>query len=488
MTVWNLPLQAQTFQSFYAQATTGIDPKGIPTGGPYIPAGILYDNEQSSGSTSLASQDSSGTFTTRSADDFLIAGTGCTSGIFDISQIRIQMVQNAAAPQPFAIDIYSDNGSGTAPVSGISPIFTFSETMQTALGPFGVNTIFEAGFNTPGLQLNADTIYWISGYGADAAANPAGFNNFFAASNGAAGTTANGVIIAPGAGVPDWTPADQVIGPPGLAFSFAIDGSCTILDADLALSKNGVVNGAQIIYTLTVSNNGPLAASNVVVTDTLPAEVSYVSDDCGAANLPPFTWNVGTLANGATASCNVTVTANSAGVIANTASVSADQNDPLPANNSATATLTASLDADLALSKNGVVNGAQIVYTLTVSNNGPLAASNVVVTDTLPAEISYVSDDCGAANLPPFTWNVGTLANGATASCNVTVSASSAAAITNSASVSADQNDPVPANNSATVTLTAGATGIPTVSWFGLMVLATMLMASGPFLLRSARI
>jgi hypothetical protein len=112
----------------------------------------------------------------------------------------------------------------------------------------------------------------------------------------------------------------------------------------------------------------------------------------------------------------------------------------------------------------------------------------VVVTDTLPAEVSYVSDDCGAANLPPFTWNVGTLANGATASCNVTVSASSAAAITNSASVSADQNDPVPANNSATVTLTAGATGIPTVSWFGLMVLATMLMASGLFLLRSARI
>jgi uncharacterized repeat protein (TIGR01451 family) len=375
MTVWNLPLQAQTFQSLYTQAPAGVDPKGIPMGGPYIPAGILYDNEQSSGVTSLASQDSSGTFTTRSADDFLIAGLGCTSGIFDISQIRIQMVQNDAAPQPFAIDIYSDNGSGTTPTAGINPIFTFSETTQTALGAFGTGTtIFEAGFNTPGLQLNADTIYWISGYGTDAAANPAGFNNFFAASNGAAGTTANGVIIAPGAGVPDWTPADQVIGPPGLAFSFAIDGSCTILDADLALSKNGVVNGAQIIYTLTVSNNGPLAASNVVVTDTLPAEVSYVSDDCGAANLPPF------------------------------------------------------------------------------------------------------------------TWNVGTLANGATASCNVTVSASSAAAITNSASVSADQNDPVPANNSATVTLTAGATGIPTVSWFGLMVLATILMASGLFLLRSTRI
>jgi len=59
--------------------------EGIPAGGPYVPAGTLYDNEQSDGSTSLASANSSGTFTARSADDFTIPGTGCASGLFDIT-------------------------------------------------------------------------------------------------------------------------------------------------------------------------------------------------------------------------------------------------------------------------------------------------------------------------------------------------------------------------------------------------------------------
>jgi hypothetical protein len=201
-------------------------PNGIPAGGPYVPAGTLYDNEQSNGITSLASQNSTGTVTARTADDFILTGA-CGGGVFDISAIRVQMVQTDAAPQPFALDIFADNGSNTAPASGINPIETFAQTSQTGLGAFGVGTtIFEATFATPGLQLNANTRYWLSGYGATAASNAAGFNNFFASSNGATGTTANGVIIAPGSGVADWTPVETVIGPPALAFSFAIDGVC----------------------------------------------------------------------------------------------------------------------------------------------------------------------------------------------------------------------------------------------------------------------
>ncbi|NJL29524.1 MAG: hypothetical protein HC897_17370 [Thermoanaerobaculia bacterium] len=205
--------------------------EGIPAGGPYVPAGTLYDNEQSDGTTSLASANSSGTFTSRSADDFTIDGAGCASGLFDISRIRIQMVQSDSAPQAFGVDLYDDNGSGTAPTpaNAIMPIATLTQTSQMVFGAFGVGTsIFEASFDTPGLVLNGDTTYWISGFGTNAAANAATFNNFFAASMGATGTTDNGVIIAPGSGVTSWTPADQVIGPPALAFSFAIDGTCQV--------------------------------------------------------------------------------------------------------------------------------------------------------------------------------------------------------------------------------------------------------------------
>ena len=215
---------AQT--TLYSQiANTGAP--GIPAGGQYVPPGTLFDNEQSNGSTSLVSQESTGTFQARTADDFSIPAGACATGVFDISRVRIQAVQQDAAPQAFGLDLFNDNGSGTSPTAGINPFATFAQTSQAVLGTFGTGTsIFDASFNTPGLQLNANTTYWISGFGTNAAANAAGFNNYFAASNGASGSTANGVVIAPGAGVATWTAADAVLGPPALAFSFAIDGTC----------------------------------------------------------------------------------------------------------------------------------------------------------------------------------------------------------------------------------------------------------------------
>jgi hypothetical protein len=203
--------------------------RGIPSGGPFVPAGTLYDNEQSNGTTSVASQASSGTSTARSADDFVIDGANCPSNEFDITQIRIQMVQADAAPQPFAVDLYADNGAGTSPTpaDAIVPIATVMQASQTSFGAFGLGTsIFEVSFVPTGLVLNGGTRYWISGYGATAASNETLFNNFFAASAGSGATIDNGMIIAPGAGVANWTAADAVLGPPALAFAFAIDGTC----------------------------------------------------------------------------------------------------------------------------------------------------------------------------------------------------------------------------------------------------------------------
>lgn len=329
-------------QVLFEQATS--PQVGIPAGGPYVPPGSLFDNEQSNGVTSLASQNSSGTLTARTADDFTIPAGACASGLFNISGIRIQIVQADAAPQPFAVDLYNDNGLGTAPTpaGSITPINTFAQTSQTALGAFGAGTtIFEASFNTPGLQLSADTIYWLSGYGATAASNPAAFNNFFATSNGFGATTDNGVIIAPGAGVATWTPVPAVIGGPPLAFSFAIDGTCGVLDADVSLTKIGSANGSQVTYTLTATNNGPEDATGVVVTDNFPVGLTYVSDDCGGVNGSPWTWNIGNLANTASVVCNITLTADAPGAFLNIASITSTNPDPVPANNSSTASVVA---------------------------------------------------------------------------------------------------------------------------------------------------
>jgi hypothetical protein len=142
------------------------------------------------------------------------------------------MVQADSAPQPFGIEIYADNGSGTAPTpaDAIVPIASAAQTSQTNLGAFGAGTsLFEASFDTPGLELAADTVFWISSFGATGASNSGGFNNFFATSAGAPSTSPNGVIIAPNSGVTNWTLVQDVVGPPALHFSFAIDGVCAAL-------------------------------------------------------------------------------------------------------------------------------------------------------------------------------------------------------------------------------------------------------------------
>jgi uncharacterized repeat protein (TIGR01451 family) len=332
-----LPAHADT--TLFSQS---IATDGVPMGGPYVPAGTLYDNEQGNNTTSLASQDSSGTLTARSADDFTIDDGACASGIFDITQIRIQMVQQNAAPQAFGVDLFDDDGTGTAPTpaNAIVPIATFSETSQTLFGPFGGTTsIFEASFDTPGLTLNNGQIYWISGFGADAALNAATFNNFFAVSNGAGATLDNGVIIAPGAGVATWTATDMVVPPPRHAYSFAIDGVCQIAEADLDISKVGIVNPDETVtYSITVTNQGPADATGVTVTDAFPVELSYLSDTCGG-DFTDGQWDIGGLANGAMATCDVTFDVLEDGEVINTAFVSGNEPDPTAANDSATSTL-----------------------------------------------------------------------------------------------------------------------------------------------------
>lgn len=82
---------------------------------------------------------------------------------------------------------------------------------------------------------------------------------------------------------------------------------------DLSLTKvankTSVKRGDTVIYTLTVTNAGPAAASGVVLQDTLPAAVTYVEDDSGGSYVPATgVWTVGNLAKDGVKTLNITVT------------------------------------------------------------------------------------------------------------------------------------------------------------------------------------
>ena len=162
-------------------------------------------------------------------------------------------------------------------------------------------------------------------------------------------------------------------------------------DADLVTGKtvdnNAPNEGDTIIYTLTLTNNGPAQATNLSITDLLPAGITYVSDDgAGAYVSGTGLWTIGTLNNGATATLNITATVDvgtSGTTITNTITVvSADQTDSNATADDPSEDIVVGNDADLVTGKtvdNGTPNeGDTIVYTLTLTNNGPAQATNLI--------------------------------------------------------------------------------------------------------------
>jgi uncharacterized repeat protein (TIGR01451 family) len=97
----------------------------------------------------------------------------------------------------------------------------------------------------------------------------------------------------------------------------------------LAVSGSGPVSataGQQGVYSITVTNNGPLAATNVSVFDLLPAGGTFSSGSSGCTAVSGrVKCAVGTLAVGASVTVTLSVTFSVTGPVYDAASVSADQ-------------------------------------------------------------------------------------------------------------------------------------------------------------------
>lgn len=249
----------------------------------------------------------------------------------------------------------------------------------------------------------------------------------------AAGSTVTNTASFTSADQPDTNPAND---------SEGVDIEVGFID--LAISKSvdkpAPIVGATIIYTLTVTNNGPNDASGVAVTDNLPTGVTYVSDDGGGA-YSGGTWTIGNLNNGSTATLNITATvdAGTAGqIITNNAAISAViEPDSDGSNDSASAAISVE-GADLSIVKT-VDNptpgeGDTIIYTLTLTNNGPNNATNIVIKDILPGDrdagidgVTYVSHVASQGTYDitgggyTYDWTVGNVAFGASATLTITV-------------------------------------------------------------------
>jgi uncharacterized repeat protein (TIGR01451 family) len=264
--------------------------------------------------------------------------------------------------------------------------------------------------------------------------------------------------------------------------------------ADLRVTKTGpaaVTAGTNITWTVSITNDGPSSASNVVLTDTLPAGTTFVASNqisgptftclpagnvvtCSAPSMPSATTATLTI----TAAVGLTTT----GPITNTAEVTSTTADPDSSDNRATAVAAVGIaPADVSIAKTAntteVFPGGTITYTVTATNSGPGEALEVVVTDVLPAGTTLVSAP-GCTGTTTLTCNVGTLLAGAQATFTIIVQApSTLGAFVNAASVASSTPDPTPTNNATSTTATAIAipAGIPTLSEWALLLMALTL-------------
>ena len=111
--------------------------------------------------------------------------------------------------------------------------------------------------------------------------------------------------------------------------------------ADLLVMKTDspdpVTKGQPLTYSVAITNNSPGAAADVQLTDTLPANVQFVSATSTAGSCTQSSstvaCNLGDLSKGASVTVTIIVTPKKPGTLTNTVQVNSISADPNPANN-----------------------------------------------------------------------------------------------------------------------------------------------------------
>jgi uncharacterized repeat protein (TIGR01451 family) len=210
--------------------------------------------------------------------------------------------------------------------------------------------------------------------------------------------------------------------------------------------------GSEFDYLIDVMNMGDAAATEVHVTDALPANVTLVSydDRCTKQVGSPvvIVCNIASIEPQGSFSARIRVKGDAPGTVENTVDVSAANAGP------ESDTVTTVIGAKISIDKTGpatAIAGSRINYTIAVKNTGTVGASTVDLRDFLPAGASSpeFDDGCGLAE-GTVLCHLGNIAASETRTVKVSFVVAAPGEITNRAQASASNLSPDPEDSVTT--------------------------------------
>ena len=214
----------------------------------------------------------------------------------------------------------------------------------------------------------------------------------------------------------------------------------SVIPGSIQLAKTApaeTISGDDLTYEITVTNDGAGSLTNVTVTDTLPADFTYVSSspEATVGNDGSITWTFDALDSEVSQTVSLTATSGEPGEATNTATAGSQEGA------SATAMATTLItQSDLAITKTvdnaGPILGQTSTFTISVTNSGNAIASNVAVVDALPAAFTQVSAEPALVFGDDGTlqWTIAAIEPGATETITLTSVSAEAGSFTNTVS------------------------------------------------------